>query len=168
MRFLRFTGLLGLMALGFFAAGCGSGSSKKKDYPVTVARFLLEASDRDVGSQVRLPISGTTISILPKTYFTEYDVMKCEVVDNELGKCLYFQLTEQASRDLYRLTASNVGRRLVTTVNGTVIGAVRFDRPISQGFIITYVEAPGEDLLLMAKNISRTSEDARKEAAKKF
>ncbi len=168
MRFLRLSGWLGLVVLSLVAAGCGSGSSKKKNYPVTVARFMMESSTSEVGSLIRLPVSGSTISVLPKTYFTEYDILKCEVVDNELGKCLYFQFTEQAARDLYRLTASNQGRRLITTVNGTAIGAVRFDRPISQGFVITYVEAPGEDLALMAKNIGLTSDDARKEAAKKF
>ncbi|MCX6938423.1 MAG: hypothetical protein NTU80_11110 [Verrucomicrobia bacterium] len=167
MRFLRLSGWLGLIALSLVAAGCGSGSSKKKNYPVTVARFMMEASDREVGSLIRLPISGSTISVLPKTYFTEYDITKCEVVDNELGKCLYFQFTEQAARDLYRLTATNQGRRLITTVNGAAVGAVRFDRPISQGFVITYVETPVGELEAMAKNINLTSADARKEAEKK-
>lgn len=167
MRILRFSFWLGLIALSLAVAGCGSSSSKKKKYPVTVARFMLEASDREVGTLVRLPLSGSTINVLPKTYFTEYDISKCEVVDNELGKGLFFQLTEQASRDLYRLSASNQGRRLITTVNGVAIGAVRVDRPIAQGFIITYVEVPLTAMEEMAKNISLTSADARKEAEKK-
>ncbi|MEN9841764.1 MAG: hypothetical protein RL376_1564 [Verrucomicrobiota bacterium] len=167
MRILRFSFWLGLIALSLGLVGCGSGSSKKKNYPVTVARFMLEASDREVGTLVRLPESGSSINVMPKTYFTEYDITKCEVVDNELGKGLFFQLTEQASRDLYRLTASNLGRRIITTVNGVAIGAVRFDRPIAQGFIITYVEVPAGELEAMAKNIALTSADARKEAEKK-
>jgi hypothetical protein len=78
-----------------------------------------------------------------------------------------FLLTPDASRDLFRQTLAAQGRRIVTTVNGQPIGAVRIDRPISQGVILTYVELPAEDLIKLASDITRTSEDARKELKKK-
>lgn len=147
------------------AGGCVT--SKKKDYPPTVARFMLEAAPDEAGVTVRLPKSGSTITIAPKSYFTEFDIVKCEVLDNELGKCLVFQLTPQAGRDLYRLTATNQGRRIVTAINAVAIGARRIERPIGDGYIVTYVEADEKELADLAKNVTRTSRDAQAELEKK-
>ena len=44
---------------------------------------------------------------------------------------------------------------------------MRVDRPISQGFIITYAEVPEEELIAMAKNITLTSKDAREDVKNK-
>lgn len=159
--FLPFLGL-SLLAMG----GCAS--HKTKNYPVTVVRFLLEASDsRDAGGVARLPISGVSISVEPKSYFTEYDIEGCEVVNNELGKALAFKLTSAAARDLFKMSVPNQGKRLVTMVNGRPIGARRIDGAFSQGYILTYVEVPEEELEAMAKNITRTSKDLREELEKK-
>ncbi len=160
-RFLL-TFFLGLLALG--ASGCMS--SKKNKDPKTVARFMIEAPARSTGVSVRLPKSGTTMLLSPNSFFTEYDIVKCEVIDNELGKSLLFQLTERAARDLFRMTATNQGRRLVTVVNGIAIGAQRIDAPISNGYIVTYVEVEGENLEIMAKYITSTSVEAREKAEK--
>ncbi|TAG32319.1 MAG: hypothetical protein EAZ36_02575 [Verrucomicrobia bacterium] len=148
------------------AGGCIS-PKKRKPEDVRVARFLLEAGPNEFGATVRLPKSGTIITVSPKSYFSEYDIMKCDVIDNELGKSLVFEFTPQASRDLYRLTASNQGRRIVTSVNGAPIGARRIEAPISNGYIVTYVELDAEKLITMAKNITETSAEARKELEKK-
>lgn len=146
-------------------AACLS-SSKKDDGPVVVVRFMLEAVGGDAAGAVRLPRSGTMISIAPKSQFTEYDILKCDVVDNELGKSLIFQLTPQASRDLYRLTVTNQGKRLITVINGEALGARRIERPWNDGYIVTYVEIPEEDMAALAKDITRTSTAARKDVEK--
>jgi hypothetical protein len=156
-----FTFLLAGLALG----GCAS-KTAKKDYPVSVIRFMVEATAQENGGVVRLPQSGVVIPIAPKTYFTEYDVLRCDVIDNELGKSLSFQFTDEATRDLYRFTASNQGKRFVLVLNGVAIGAQRISSANSQGFVIAYVELPDSELIALAKNITLTSEDARKEAAK--
>jgi hypothetical protein len=156
-----FTLLLAGLALG----GCAS-KTAKKDYPVSVIRFMVEATAQENGGVVRLPQSGVVIPIAPKTYFTEYDVLRCDVIDNELGKSLSFQFTDEATRDLYRFTASNQGKRFVLVLNGVAIGAQRISSANSQGFVIAYVELPDSELIALAKNITLTSEDARKEAAK--
>lgn len=142
-------------------------SKKKKDYPSTVARFMVEAAPGEPGVTVQLPKSGSTIIITPKAYFTEYDILKCDVLDNELGKCLVFQFTELAARDLYRMSATNQGRRIVTFVNAVPIGAVRIDRPINGGYMVTYVEVDEKEMVEMAKNITKTSKDAQEEMKKK-
>lgn len=152
---------LGLLLLG----GCNSRS--KKNYPVTVARFLLEATDdKDAGGVATLPVSGVSIKVEPKAYFTEYDIEGCEVVTNELGKGLAFKLTSAAARDLYKMSVPNQGKRIVTMVNARPIGARRIDGALSQGYIVTYVEVPEGELEDMAKNIARTSKDMREELEK--
>jgi hypothetical protein len=166
MRHLRLL-LLPLLAVTLLVApGCAS-RSKKKDYPVTVVRFLLEA-DADANSVVvRLPKSGVMIAVEPKSYFTEYDIEACEAVANELGKSLAFRFTSQASGDLFRMSVPNQGKRLVTTINGRAVGARRIESAINQGYLVTYVELPEEDLEEMAKNITRTSTDLREELERK-
>jgi hypothetical protein len=89
------------------------------------------------------------------------------VVDNEFGKSLAFQLTPQAGRDLYRLTASNQGLRLVTVVNSVAIGARRIERPWADGYILTYVELPDDKLEKLAKDITGTSKDSQKDMDKR-
>jgi hypothetical protein len=165
-----FTRRLLILFLCFASAGlllssCAS-RSKKKDYPVAVVRFMVEANMQENGGIVRLPQSGVVIPIAPKTYFTEYDIMRCDVIDNELGKSLVFQFTDAASRDLYRFTATNQGKRIVVVLNGIAIGAQRISTANSQGFVVAYVELPESELPAIAKNITLTSEDARKEAEK--
>ncbi|MEY4489958.1 MAG: hypothetical protein RIQ79_2466 [Verrucomicrobiota bacterium] len=154
-----------LLFAGLAAGGCAS-SSKKKDYPISVVRFMIEATAQENGGLVRLPQSAVAISIAPKTFFTEYDIVRCDVVDNELGKSLVFQFTEDASRDLYRFTATNQGKRIVVVLNGTAIGAQRIVSPNMQGYLVMYVEIPETELITLAKNITLTSTDARKDAAK--
>jgi preprotein translocase subunit SecD len=162
-RFL--IGFFTLVLAGLALGGCASKTSKK-DYPVAVIRFMVEATAQENGGIVRLPQSGVVIPVAPKTYFTEYDITRCDVIENELGKSLAFQFTEQATRDLFRFTATNQGKRLVIVLNGVAIGAQRISTANSQGFVVAYVEFPETELFALAKNITRTSEDARKEAAK--
>ncbi|TAG27206.1 MAG: hypothetical protein EAZ36_07030 [Verrucomicrobia bacterium] len=148
----------------FLGAACLS-SGKKNDGPVVVARFMLEAVGGDSAGVVRLPISGTLINLAPKSQLTEYDIVKCEVVENELGQSLVFQLSSRASRDLYRLTVTNQGKRLVLVINGQALGARRIERPWADGFIVMYAELPAEELPALAKDITRTSLDAQKDIA---
>ncbi|MBC8009430.1 MAG: hypothetical protein H7067_04965 [Burkholderiales bacterium] len=147
------------------AGGCNT-PKKRKPEDTQIARFLMEVGPNEYGATMRLPKSGTTISVSPQSHFTEYDILKCDVIDNELGKSLVFQFTPQATRDLYRLTAVNQGRRIVTSVNGRPIGARRIDTPIGNGYLVTYVEVEGEELVKMAKDITETSVEMRLELEK--
>ena len=158
-----------VLSLSLVLAGFGGAcsSSKKNDHPVAVVRFMLEGTGKDAGGLIRLPKSGTVVQVAAKSQFSEYDIVNCSVVDNELGKSLVFELTPQAGRDLYRLTATNQGKRLVTVLNGVPVGARRIEGPLSDGYILTYVEIDDQELPELAKNITRTSTDAKKEIEKK-
>jgi hypothetical protein len=169
MRLLSTLGLvLALLGTLVGLSGCASGRTKKKDYPVTVVRLLAEGRGGDIGGSVRLPRSGSMIPVNPKSFITEYDITAANIMDAELGKALVLQFTPEASRDFYRHTLTNQGLRIVTTINGQPVGARRIDAPSANGFWVTYVEFSEEaDLIEIAKNIARTSADAREELAKK-
>lgn len=166
MRFLRLLPPLVLVIAAGLVAGCAS-SSKKRDFDTAAVRFLVEAGPGEAGVMVRLPRSGSTITVVPKVLFTEFDVTSVEVLDSELGKVMLFQFTPEAGRDLYRKTVTRQGLRIVTTVNNLPIGAVRVERPISQGYVLTHVEADTADLDKLAESIKLTSEAAREELEKK-
>ncbi|HVU25266.1 MAG TPA: hypothetical protein VHE13_14150 [Opitutus sp.] len=146
------------------AVGCATRASR--DYTPALARFFLEAPSGD-GAAATLPVSGVRIAIAPKPVITEFDVVNVEVAQVELGKCLMFQLTPAAARDLYRLTGSNQGRRLVLAVDGEPVGARLIDRPLENGTIFTFVERPDAELPALVARLKRTSADLQREAAKK-
>ena len=154
--------LLGLAAL-FATAGC---NTSKKNYIPEVVRFYLESAPGDAFASATLPISGTQIAINNKPVIVEVDITAVQLAKADMGQFLLFQLTPDASRDIYRLTASNQGRRLVLTINGNPLGARQIDRPFSTGSIATFVELPDSVLPELVKNINGTSTDLQKEIAK--
>lgn len=166
MRFFRLLPPLVLLLTVGLVAGCGSISTKRK-FDIAAVRFLIEANPGEAGVMVRLPRSESTITVVPKVLFTEFDVTNVEILASELGPVMLFQFTSEAGRDLYRQTVTRQGLRIVTTVNNLPIGAVRVERPISQGYVLTHVEVDAADLEKLAKDIKRTSEAAREELEKK-
>ncbi len=131
------------------------------DQPL-VARFFVEVRPGTPGLTVQLPVSRTMVTINPKPVLVETDITNVEFTKVDLGWCLYFQLTPAAGRDLYRLTAANLGGRLVLTLNDTPVGARPIDQVIADGRLLTFVELPNEDLPPVAVRITRTSTNRAK------
>ncbi len=142
------------------------GTPAKRDFAPVVARFFLESSEGQ-GGLATLPQSGVQIAVSPKPVITEFDVVNVEVVRVELGECLMFQLTGAAARDLYRLTTTNQGRRLVLLLNGEAVGARRIERPFEDGAVLVFVEKPDAALQELAANLRKTAEEMQRAAAKK-
>lgn len=167
MRILRFLCPLFFWSVAMLLVGCASSAKKIKDEDLAVVRFVVETAPGEAGANMRLPVSGTVITVVPKNSFSEYDITRATLVQNELGPSLLFQFTAEASRDIFRQTVSNQGRRIVTTINGQAVGAVRVNQPISQGYLVTYVEMPDVDLADLADRITRTSAEARRQLENK-
>lgn len=166
MRFLRLLPPIILVLAMGLVTGCAS-SSQKRNFDHAAVRFLLEAGPGEAGVMVRLPRSGTMITVIPKVLFTEFDVTSVEVMESELGRVMLFQFTPAAGRDLYRQTATRQGLRIITTVNGQALGAVRLERPISQGYVLTHIESDPADFEKLAESIRLTSEAAREDLDKR-
>ncbi|HEY0946058.1 MAG TPA: hypothetical protein VGD81_12355 [Opitutaceae bacterium] len=156
---------IGFCALAFLAGGCRS--SAKRDYTPTLARFMIEARESEAGEAVTLPQSGVQITVLRKPVVAEFDIVNVEVAQVALGQCLLFQLTSSAARDLYRLTGSNQGRRLVLMLDGAPVGARRIDGAWSDGTILVFAEVPDSELGALVTSLKRTSADIQKEVSRR-
>jgi hypothetical protein len=156
--------IVSLLLVGFFLEGCQT--QEKTDYKPTVARFFLEEADPRTVTAV-LPQSGVRVAIGPKPVFTEGDIINVELMQVELGKCLMFQFTPAAARDLYRVSGSNQGRRLVLFLNDVPMGARRMEGPLATGAVLVFVEVPEAELSVLVDNLKKTSAAVQRAAAKK-
>jgi len=125
------------------------------EYERAVARFVLESENG--GSIVTMPVSDVRIQVNPTAVLTEFDFESVAVAEVELGQCLQFRLTHQASRRFYQASANNQGRRMVLIVNGNPLGLLRIERPVADGIFYVFVEIPDVDLPELAKNLRGTS-----------
>lgn len=163
--FVRYFALsVPLLAL-LLVFGCNT-STKKKDYDTMVARFLMEANENDAFATVTLPISGVQIAVNAKPVVTEFDFTGVSLAQADVGKFLVFSLTAEATRDVYRITGNNQGKRLVLFINDKPVGARRIDSAFNTGSIAIFAALPEADLPEIAKNLNSTSEDLQKKLAK--
>ncbi len=154
--------IFAVTALGF--SGCQSNAPM--DYSPTHARLFLESTDGR-GPTKTLPKSGVVISIGTKAIITEIDVLNAEVAQVDLGRCLMLQLTPAATRDLYRITGSNQGKRLVLTLNDVPVGARKIDAPFTDGTLFIFVEMTDVQLDSLVRDLKRTSLEMQKDIQRK-
>lgn len=150
-------------ALSLLVGGCAS--KAPKDYTPSVARFFLESATGD-GTPITLPQSSVRLAVNSKPVITEGDIVNVELVQVDLGKCLFFQLSPSATRDFYRMSVSHQGRRLVLLINDVPIGARRIDGAITNGVIYVFAEIPEADLPALVDNLKKTSVAIQKEVRK--
>ena len=159
---LFITAMMALTALSF--SGCQS--KGPTDFSPTHARLFLESTDAR-GPTKTLPKSGVVISIGTKAMITEVDIVNAEVAQVDLGRCLMLQLTPAATRDLYRLTGSNQGKRLVLTLNDVPVGARKIDAPFTDGTLFIFVEMTDVQLESLVRDLKRTSFEIQKDIQRK-
>ncbi|MFA6959749.1 MAG: hypothetical protein WC205_03245 [Opitutaceae bacterium] len=162
---LRLPLFIGVVCACLVVAGCNT-STKKKDFDVTVARFVIEASVGDAFASVTLPVSGVQIAVNNKPVVTEFDYVGVKLARSDLGQFMVFILTPEAARDVYRITASNQGKRLVLFINDKPVGARMIDRPFNTGAIEVFAAIPDDLLAPLVKNLNATSEDLQKQLEK--
>jgi hypothetical protein len=155
-----------IAGLGLGLAGCQS-SARKKDYDPVLVRFFLEATAGEQAAVMRMPLTGVELRVRPKAVFVETDIVNAEVVRVDMGLCLLIQVTPAAARDLFRLTGTNQGRRLVMGANEVPLGSRLIDGPFIDGNILTFIEMPDDDLPALVASIKRTSEDLQREVARR-
>ena len=156
---------LGIGAL--LLAGCQNVDNPAPDYQPLVARFYLETRVGEAGVPAQLPVSGVSITVSAKPVIVEYDIYNAEVAHVDLGSCLLLQLTPAAARDLYRMSATNLGRRLVLFLNDAPMGARRIEQAMPDGTLLVFVETPDAELAPLVARLKRTSAEIITAAAKK-
>ncbi|HKK19174.1 MAG TPA: hypothetical protein VJ952_10890 [Opitutales bacterium] len=108
------------------------------------------------GQVVQLPVSGTRIALQKEPLVTEFDIVNVELVKVELGLALLIQTNERGARALYRGTVSNMGGRIVLTVNNNAIGARRIDSAIQNGNLYTFVEVSDDEIGQLVLDMKKT------------
>lgn len=153
---------LALAAISIFA-GC----KKDKDLEnLSVPRLMIESRGVNYGAMsgntLTLPVSGTMISIQEEALVHEFDILNVEMVKVDMGVALLVQVGGQGARNLYRGSVSNMGGRIVLTVNGNPIGARRIDGAIQDGNFYTFVEVDDEELDQLVLDIKETLVEIQK------
>lgn len=158
---------IGLIIL-IIAAGVGGCQSAApvSNAGSTTPRFFMESAASS-STTVALPRSGVQIAINPKPVFTEADLVDVELVQVDLGKCLLFRLTSSAGRDLYRMSGTNQGRRLVLFLDGEAVGARRMDGALTGGALFIFVEVPDETLPVLVERLRVSVTTAQRALARR-
>ena len=162
---VRFLSVIFSLTALLAVVGCNT-SSKKKYYDTMNARFLIEANERESFATVTLPVSGVQIAVNNKPIVTEFDYTGVSLAQSDLGKFLVFNLTADAARDLYRITGSNQGKRLVLFINEKPVGARMIDGAFNTGSLAVFAALPDETLPELVKNLDGTSVEMQKKIAK--
>ncbi|WP_269522923.1 hypothetical protein [Coraliomargarita parva] len=143
-----FTSFLVLASSLLLIPGCRE--SRQAPDNLKVPRLMVETRGVQYGAltgdQVRLPVSGSSIQLQKDPLVNEFQIFNVELVKVELGMALLIQTSETGARELYRGTVTNMGGRIVLTVNGNAIGARRIDGAIQDGNFYTFVEVPEDEL----------------------
>ena len=147
--------LILLTSLGLLVA-----CKKDKFENLSVPRLMLETRNINYGATsgetVTLPVSRTTVSIQGDPVVNEFNILNVEMVKVDMGVALLVQTGGQGARDLYRVSVSNMGSRIVFMVNGNAIGARRIDGAIEDGNFYTFVEVDDKELGQLVLDIKET------------
>ena len=153
--------LILLISLGLLVA-----CKKEKLENLSVPRLMVETRGVNygpsTGETVTLPVSRTTISLQADPVVNDFDIQNVEMVKVDMGVALLVQTGGQGARDLYRASVSNMGSRIVFTVNGNAIGARRIDGAIQDGNFYTFVEVDDEELGQLVLDIKDTIVELQK------
>jgi len=127
---------------------------------MSVPRLMLETRGVNYGAltgdSLTLPVSGTTIRIQDEPLVNEFEIVNVELVKVDMGMALLVQVSEKGARELYRKSVTNMGGRVVLTINGNAIGARRLDGAIENGDFYTFVEVDDEELGQLVIDIKET------------
>lgn len=142
----KFCLLLPIIALAL----CACNKDKLDAENLKIPRLMVEARSVQYGALggkvAQLPVSGTRIALQKEPLVNEFDIINVELVKVEMGLALLVQTNERGARALYRGTVTNMGGRIVLSVNGNAIGARRVDAAIQDGSFYTFVELDDEEL----------------------
>ena len=139
------------------------------DENLRIPRLMLESTQVDYGSfastQVVLPMTQERITVAREPLVNEFEILNMELVKVDLGLALFIQLSEAGAKKLYRASVNNLGDRVVLTVNGSAVGARRFDGALQNGALYTFTELSDDelgDLVLQVKDTIDLLQDARR------
>jgi hypothetical protein len=153
--------VLGALA-GLAVAGCNTRSGFPPNFKPVIVQFNLETPNADASTATALPLSGQRIAYDPTPVLNESDIIGVKIEQTQMGSCTIFSLTDEATRGLYRVSATHQGFRLVVTLNGVPTGIIKLGQAISTGTLPVYLEIPDTDLPELVKGMNATCVEIQK------
>ncbi|MGC6606801.1 MAG: hypothetical protein ACON5O_08595 [Lentimonas sp.] len=154
----------------FLMAGC-SKDEKLETENLRIPRLMLESAQDDFGSfttkRVTLPMTQETITVAGEALVNEFEIINIELVKVDLGLALLIQVNESGGKKLYRASVDSLGDRVVFTINGSAVGARRFDGALSNGALYTFTELPDDELGELVLEVKETINQLQKQKSKK-
>lgn len=136
------------LATALCLTSCQRKSSPPED--LRVPRLYVESRGMNYGAmtsmRLKLPQSGAEIEVNKEPFINEFEIINAEMVKVDLGKALLLQLTDAGARALYRKSVTNLGSRIVLTINNNPAGVRRLDGAIADGNYFTFVELDTKEL----------------------
>ena len=139
-----FLGLLSLTALLLLPA-C---DKELPDLPTFYLEMGNAYNTLDQSQELSFENSGLHYTVYNKPLIQPWNVLNVELVRVGNGKlALRFYLDDEGQRELYRTSVTNMGRMIVTVVDGRPIGARQIDGPMQGGILYTFSELTEEELM---------------------
>jgi hypothetical protein len=102
----------------------------------------------DQSQELNFEHSGLHYTVYNKPLIQPWNVLNVELVRVDSGKlALRFSFDDEGQRELYRTSVTNMGRMIVTVVDGKPIGARQIDGPMQGGVFYTFSELSEEELM---------------------
>ncbi|MEM9226592.1 MAG: hypothetical protein AAGA45_01355 [Verrucomicrobiota bacterium] len=102
----------------------------------------------DQSSEYTLPVSEKTFTVFAEPVVPPWNVTNVEAVRVQSGLlALRFYFDREGDRDLYRNSVTNMGRVIVTVVDGQAIGARQIDGALQGGVFYTFTELSEAELM---------------------
>ncbi len=117
--------------------------------PKYVVRFYMETRPNypeNWRRQVTLPVTQATYYVHPNPVLIEGDPAGADIAEVPAGKGVLFHFKDREAKTLWQVTAGNIGRRMVLTVNEMPLGVRLIEEPITDGELFMFVELSEKDL----------------------
>lgn len=142
----------------FVLSGCNT-ARKKNPEPekIYLTRFYLEADQQvppNLTTRVKMPLSETEVVVGSRPFLTESNIVNVELVQVEVGPpeaadtalALAFYFDRNGTSAFFPLTANNVGKRILLTINSQPVGLMPIQGPVSTGEWLTFTELKDEQM----------------------
>ncbi|HCJ12183.1 MAG: hypothetical protein A2Y14_05900 [Verrucomicrobia bacterium GWF2_51_19] len=123
--------------------------------PTQAYSFHMEASPffpKEWTHAFKTPESDVEYAVHTETLFDSNDIAAINPIHTENGAALLFSLPEGSQIKLLKLTAQNVGKKLLLIEKDKVVGFHFVEKPIGDGKLVVYMEVPDEQIQQWAQS----------------
>lgn len=141
--------LAGILAL----TGCKTTSTtnvpKPSAPPVTIHIYVEDHRPHSSGLKpglAKMPHSDISFPFHSVPTISQQHIINLDVLDSELGPCLYLQMDIEGTQQLCKITRQYPERRLIVFIDDEPAGFMFIQQPIEDGVLLVFIEATDDQL----------------------